>query len=145
MRVVKISEIQWLTLALVLLTGGCTTVSTDIIAYGRIVDTRSDNRFYNEPYEERKSKERFEYVYLKVNLIKPNSGSVRFVNMTVAQPISLTQRVEYSEKMRKIKRRGTIIKFKVSSGILNENSNSYTARVNLDDVEIVQIEDIPKG
>ena len=131
-------------LVLVLLIGGCATPSTDITAYGRIVDTKNDNRLYNEPYdEEKKTRERFEYVYLKVNLIRPNTTSVRVVNITVAQPISPVRRVENSEKMRKLKRRGTIIRFKVTSGILSKNSDTFTARVNLDDVDVVQLEDIP--
>ena len=134
-----------LAFVLVLLICGCTTLPTSITAYGRIVDTKNNNRFQNEPYEEKKSRDRFEYVYLKVNLIRPNSTSVRVVTITVAQPISPVQRVEYSEKMRLLQRRGTIIRFKVSSGILSENSNTYTARVNLDDVEIIQLEDIPKS
>ena len=135
-----------LALVLVLFMGGCATLSTDIIAYGRIVEAKNDNRLYNEPYqEEKKSRERFEYVYLKVNLIRPNTTSVKVVNITVAQPISPVRRVEYSEKMRKLQRRGTIIRFKVSSGILNNKSNIYTARVNLDDVDIIQLEDIPKS
>lgn len=133
-------------MVLVMLIGGCATQSTDIIAYGRIVDTENDNRLYNEPYdEEKKTRERFEYVYLEVNLIRPNATSVRVVNITVAQPISPVRRVENSEKMRNLKRRGTVIRFKVTSAILSKNSDTFTARVNLDDVDVVQLEDIPKS
>lgn len=133
-----------LALLLILVMSGCASPTANIIACGRIVDTKDDNRILNEPYERKGSREQFEYVYLKVNLIKPIATSVRIVTISVAQPIPLAQSIEYSEKMKKLRQRGTIIRFKVPSAMLSEKNNTYTARINLDEVEIIQLEDIPK-
>ena len=124
-----------------------TQSKTKISAYGRVVAGYGEDRGKADrySYDQRNSRVQFEIFHLKVYLLDPNPFKGRDIDISIVEPIPSIGLHAFNDKVKRLKRKGAIVRFKISERTMVSDTGEVSVRLGLSDLQIVRREDVPKS
>lgn len=124
-----------------------TQSKSKISAYGRVVAWYGEDRGKADRhnYDQRNSRVQFEIFHLKLYLLDSNPYKGRDIDISVVESIPIIGLHAFNDKVKRLKRKGAIVRFKISERTMASDTGEVSVRLGLSDLQIVRHEDISRS